>query len=126
MAKRIAVKAKAGAVPHGPWTTRYDPGVPASLDYPKVGLHELLDDAAESHPGSTATIFFGRRRSYKALHRDVVRFAAGLRRSGVRPCRRYRRFGYRSSFVPPMEGRGSGKKQPWRKTRTLDLAICSL
>ena len=85
MAKRIAVKAKAGAVPHGAWTTRYDPGVPAALDYPEVGLHELLDDAAESHPGSTATIFFGRRRSYKALHRDVVRFAAGLRRSGVRP-----------------------------------------
>jgi len=85
MAKRIAVKAKAGAVPQGAWTTRYDPGVPAALDYPEVGLHELLDDAAESHPGSTATIFFGRRRSYKALHRDVVRFAAGLRRSGVRP-----------------------------------------
>ena len=85
MAKRFAVTAKPGVPPHGPWTTRYDPGVPAHLEYPEVGLHELLDDAAESYPDATATIFLGQRRTYRALHRDVVRFAAGLRRLGVRP-----------------------------------------
>ena len=85
MAKRIAVRAKPGARPHGPWTSHYDPGVPAELEYPDAALGELLDDAAESHPEATATIFFGRRRSYRGLHRDVVRFAAGLRALGVRP-----------------------------------------
>ena len=85
MAKRIAVRAKPGARAHGPWTSRYDPGVPAELEYPDAGVHELLDDAAESYPDATATIYFGRRRTYRALHRDVVRFAAGLRALGVRP-----------------------------------------
>jgi len=50
MAKRIAVKAKAGAQAHGPWTGRYDPGVPAELEYPDAALHELLDDAAVGVP----------------------------------------------------------------------------
>jgi long-chain acyl-CoA synthetase len=85
MAKRIAVRAKSGARAHGSWTSRYDPGVPAELEYPDAALHELLDDAAESHPDATATIFFGHRRTYRALHRDVVRFSAGLRGLGVRP-----------------------------------------
>ncbi|HEX9269304.1 MAG TPA: long-chain fatty acid--CoA ligase [Candidatus Limnocylindria bacterium] len=82
MAKRIAVRAKPASVRH-PWTAHYDPGVPGSLEYPEVPLHALLDDAAESYPDATATIFFGAKRSYASLHRDARRFAAGLRSLGV-------------------------------------------
>jgi long-chain acyl-CoA synthetase len=84
MARRIAVRARPVASPP-PHTAFYDSGVPASLEYPSVALHELLDDAAETFPASTATIFFDRKRSYASLHRDVRRFAAGLRALGVGP-----------------------------------------
>ncbi len=84
MAKRIAVTAKEAAPVTGkPWTRFYDPGVPAALEYPPVTLHAMLDDAAESHPGATATIFFDAKRTYRSLSDDAWRFANGLRRLGV-------------------------------------------
>ncbi len=82
----IAVVANdASPVPDRPWTRHYDPGVPASLAYPEVTLTALLDAAADAHPNATATIFFGRRRSYRSLRASVDRFAAGLQEAGVRP-----------------------------------------
>ena len=84
MAKRIAVRSKSGT--RSPtYAANYDTGVPAALEYPDVPLHELLDDAAETYPNSTATIFFGRKRSYASLRRDAGRFSAGLRSLGVKP-----------------------------------------
>src|SRR5712691_7669597 len=84
MSERIKVEAKEPA-PLGarPWTAHYDPGVPASLIYPAVPLQALLDDAAESHPDATATIFFNAKRSYKSISDSAWRFANGLRRLGV-------------------------------------------
>ena len=85
MADRIKVEAKDTAPLAGrPWTAHYDRDVPATLAYPKVVLHALLDDAAESHPNATATIFFNRRRSYASISEAAWRFANGLRRLGVR------------------------------------------
>ncbi len=82
----IAVVAKeASPLASRPWTRHYDPGVPASLVYPEVTLQAMLDAAADAHPDATATIFFGRRRSYRSLRADVDRFAAGLQGVGVRP-----------------------------------------
>src|SRR5919197_2070175 len=84
MANRIKVETKEPAPAIGrPWTSHYDPGVPASLVYPDVNLHELLTDAAESHPDSPATIFFNRRRSYRSISDAAWRFANGLRRLGI-------------------------------------------
>jgi len=85
MSERIKVEAKEPA-PLGarPWTAHYDPGVPASLIYPAVPLQALLDDAAESHPNATATIFFNRKRSYRSISDAAWRFANGLRRLGVK------------------------------------------
>jgi long-chain acyl-CoA synthetase len=57
--------------------------VPASLVYPDVPLSGLLDDAAESHPDATATIFFDRKRTYKSISDAAWRFANGLRRMGI-------------------------------------------
>src|SRR5437773_5944225 len=84
MAKRIKVEALAPAPLRGrPWTSAYDPGVPAALAYPAVPLQALLDDAAESHPDATATIFFNAKRSYRSISDAAWRFANGLRRLGV-------------------------------------------
>ena len=82
MAKRIGVVPKAGT-PSPSYAKSYDTGVPWSIEYPRVPLHALLDDAAESYPGSTATIFFNAKRSYGSLLKDAKRFSAGLRALGV-------------------------------------------
>jgi long-chain acyl-CoA synthetase len=44
----------------------------------------MLDDAAENHPNSTATVFFNRKRTYKDISDSAWRFANGLRRLGVK------------------------------------------
>ena len=85
MAKRLKVVAKDTApMPGRPWTRHYDPGVPATLTYPDVTLHAFLDDAVESYPNSTATIFFNAKRTYRSISDDAWRFANGLRKLGVR------------------------------------------
>jgi long-chain acyl-CoA synthetase len=85
VADRIRAEPKDAAPLSGrPWTRHYDPGVPATLEYPDVPLHALLEDAARSHTDATATVFHGRRRSYRSLQRDATFFSAGLRRLGVR------------------------------------------
>ena len=82
---RVRVETKEAAPVSGkPWTRHYDPDVPASLVYPRVPLQAMLDDAAENHPNSTATIFFNRKRSYKSISDAAWRFANGLRRLGVK------------------------------------------
>src|SRR5438094_1221324 len=82
---RVRVETKEAAPVSGrPWTRHYDPDVPASLLYPSVPLQAMLDDAAENHPNSTATIFFNRKRSYRSISEAAWRFANGLRRLGVK------------------------------------------
>ena len=83
MAKRISVRAKAGTL-SPKHAQNYDADVPASIEYPRVPLHALLDDAAESYPGSTATIFYNAKKSYASLWKDAKRFSAGLRALGVK------------------------------------------
>jgi len=85
MANRIKVEPKELAPLTGrPWTRHYDPGIPAMLRYPDVPLQALLDDAAESYPNATATIFFNAKRTYRSISEDAWRFANGLRRVGVK------------------------------------------
>ena len=85
MAGRIKVETRIAAPETGkPWTRHYDPDVPSSLVYPPVPLQALLDDAAESHPDATATIFFNRKRTYRDISDAAWRFADGLRKLGVK------------------------------------------
>src|SRR3979490_2764696 len=82
----VKVETKEAAPVSGrPWTSDYDPDLPAPLIYPRVLLQAMLDDAAESHPSSTATIFFNRKRTYRSISDAAWRFANGLRRLGVNP-----------------------------------------
>ncbi len=85
MAKRIRVIAKDAAPMAGrPWTRFYDQGVPGTLTYPDTTVHAMLDDAAESYPDATCTVFFNAKRSYKSISDDAWRFANGLRAMGVK------------------------------------------
>jgi long-chain acyl-CoA synthetase len=40
-----------------PWLSEYDSGVPATIDYPKVPLHQFLLDTAAKYPSKTALVF---------------------------------------------------------------------
>ncbi len=73
------------------WLRSYDEGVPATLDYPSVPLHALLDETARRRPDAVATIFGGvvggrlldAKMTYGELSRLADRFAAGLQSLGV-------------------------------------------
>lgn len=67
-----------------PWLKSYDPGVPASLEYPQVTLPAALDATARRFPDLPAMIFKGRRISYREHHQRVQRLAAALQGLGVR------------------------------------------
>src|SRR5437016_8842554 len=82
---KIRVETKEAAPASGnTWAGHSDPDVPASLVYRSGPLQAMLDDAAENHPNSTATIFFNRKRSYRSISEAAWRFANGLRRLGVK------------------------------------------
>lgn len=66
-----------------PWFAHYPEQVPHSIDYPDKTLHGLLQEAAEKWPDNTATIYFGKRMSYKELWDQSRRLAAGLASLGV-------------------------------------------
>jgi long-chain acyl-CoA synthetase len=82
LAEPPALAARAGA---RPWLAAYDPGVPADIDVPAMALDELLRRSAERYPDRAATVFFGRRTTYRQLDRAVDRLAGGLRRLGLAP-----------------------------------------
>ncbi len=39
-----------------PWTKNYDPGVPKTIDYPDVPMHQFLQDSAQKSPDRVALI----------------------------------------------------------------------
>jgi long-chain acyl-CoA synthetase len=71
-----------------PWVAHYDPGVPATLDYPAVRLDGLLDHAANRYPNRPALVFYGKRTTYRALDEAVDRLAGALRGLGLQPADR--------------------------------------
>ncbi len=67
-----------------PWLKNYPEGVRANIDYPVQPLFLFLEKAAERFPDQTATVFFGKRISYKTLLDKAIRFANALRSMGVK------------------------------------------
>ena len=67
-----------------PWHKHWPTGVPKTIDIPKVPLHQLLRDTAKAHPSLTATLFFGATLTYRQLDEYADRFAAGLRKIGIK------------------------------------------
>src|SRR2546426_1150938 len=68
-----------------PWLGSWPEGVPKSIDYPEIPVHELLRRAAKEFGGRPAITFYGKSTSYRDLDAAADRFAAGLRRIGVLP-----------------------------------------
>src|SRR5688572_274278 len=76
-----------------PWVKSYDKGVPGNLTYPKVPLHQFLQDTAKRIPNNTALIttakvpLLGRRASeltYSELERASDSIAAALVDMGLK------------------------------------------
>ncbi|MFH1330374.1 MAG: AMP-binding protein [Actinomycetota bacterium] len=66
-----------------PWHRQYDPGVPATLDYPDINLTDLLTRTAARFPDKPALLFFGRPLSFRELDGLSDRLAAALQELGV-------------------------------------------
>jgi long-chain acyl-CoA synthetase len=66
-----------------PWHRHYDPGVPATLDYPDLVLPDLLARSAARYPDKAALLYFGRSLTFGELDRVSDRLAAGLQEMGV-------------------------------------------
>jgi long-chain acyl-CoA synthetase len=77
-----------------PWLKEYDSGVPATIDYPQVPVHQFLVDTAAKYPNKPALVFgsvveplggalMDTTMSYGQLLQLTQRFAAALQKLGV-------------------------------------------
>jgi long-chain acyl-CoA synthetase len=67
-----------------PWLKHYDPQVPSHLTYPRIPLYGILDETAAKHPTDPCTNFFGKQLMYHQIKQLSDRFAASIRRMGIR------------------------------------------
>ncbi len=67
-----------------PWFEYYDEGVPRSIDYPEIPLHQMLQESAAKYPDRPCTIFNGAEISYAEMDALTDRLAAGLVDLGVK------------------------------------------
>lgn len=70
--------------PAKPWFSVYPNNVPSSINYPNVPLYALLDQSTEKYPQNIATIFMGKKTSYRDLSDQVNRLAVSLKNLGVK------------------------------------------
>ncbi|HUU61499.1 MAG TPA: long-chain fatty acid--CoA ligase [Acidimicrobiia bacterium] len=66
-----------------PWHRWYDPGVPTTLDYPRITLPDLLTRTASLYPDKNALIFFNRGLTFRDLETLANRLGAALQELGV-------------------------------------------
>jgi len=65
-----------------PWIKFYDSHVPQHIEYPRILLPQILDDAADGFPEKTALFFFGGKLKYGELRAHVNQFANALKGLG--------------------------------------------
>jgi len=68
-----------------PWLRHYAPGVRATLEYPEVPLHRLVEETATRYPELPAIRFYGWRLRYGELWHQVRAMARALADLGVQP-----------------------------------------
>lgn len=66
------------------WTAFYAPGTPKDIEVPNGSLPDMLSEIAERFPDKPAIEFFGAQTTFSELQDQVLRFAQGLRRIGVK------------------------------------------
>ena len=67
---------------NAPWLAYYG-NTPASLSYPDCSMYELVAQAAQKHPKTTAYIFMGRKTDYSAFLQRIDAAAKGLTAIGI-------------------------------------------
>ncbi|NIO71474.1 MAG: AMP-binding protein, partial [Anaerolineae bacterium] len=78
-----------------PWLKNYEEGVPATIAYPDIPLHQILAETARKYPNNTATIFgnvveplgnmlLDAKMTYREIYDLTKRFAAALQQLGVK------------------------------------------
>lgn len=67
------------------WLSSYAAGVPETVDFQDIALHEALTRTAQRFPDNPALIFFGKSINYKELNLMVSSFASALQGMGIRP-----------------------------------------
>ncbi|MCI0394516.1 MAG: long-chain fatty acid--CoA ligase [Chloroflexi bacterium] len=67
-----------------PWVKSYDKGVPETVEVPDMPVHQLLEEAARSHPDHVAIVFKGRKITYRELNELSDAVAAGLAANGFK------------------------------------------
>ena len=67
-----------------PWHKHYDPGVPATIDYPDVPLFHFLEDMACQVPDNPCTVFRDQVIRYGEMNDLVNRLSASLVASGLK------------------------------------------
>lgn len=71
--------------PARPWLGQYPSKIPAHVPIPSGTLQAVIGESMRNLPDHTALIYYGRRWTYRQLDQESARFAASLRREGVRP-----------------------------------------
>lgn len=66
------------------WLKHYEKGVPKTIDYPDKPLFKLVEEAAKDYPDTPATIFMGKKITFKELQKAIDQFAAALYDLGIR------------------------------------------
>jgi long-chain acyl-CoA synthetase len=69
------------------WLDSVPCDMPSTIPYPQVGLHALLQRAAERFPGHNACTLYGRATTYSQLNDQARRMAQSLIAMGARPGR---------------------------------------
>ncbi|HPP96331.1 MAG TPA: long-chain fatty acid--CoA ligase [Spirochaetota bacterium] len=67
-----------------PWLKFYAPGVPASINYERITLHDMFYRTAAKYPDRDALIFQGYRIKYRDLKKLVDNLAAFLAHKGIK------------------------------------------
>lgn len=65
------------------WLKHYDADVPHSISYPRIPVHQLLEEAAAADPDAPCTNFYGKRLTFRQIDDFANRFAAALHRLDV-------------------------------------------
>ena len=66
-----------------PWVKFYG-NTPASIDYPRATMYQLVAETARRYPNNMAYIFMGKETSYKAFLSRIEAAAKGLYHMGIR------------------------------------------
>ncbi len=67
-----------------PWLKFYDKDVPHHINYPRMPIYRILDDTARMFPDRTASIFYGKKLTYRELKELSDSFASALIRIGIK------------------------------------------